>query len=95
MVPGGSDGWLFDNDQDLITLSGHTHLAGFDFTDLLPNEERPDDGCAAAMAADIMFRVRMLMDGRRFVAIVDECRYYMDSVAGMLEDFALTGRRRN
>jgi type IV secretion system protein VirB4 len=91
---GGSDGWLFDNDQDLITLSGHTHLAGFDFTDLLPNEERPDDGCAAAMAADIMFRVRMLMDGRRFVAIVDECRYYMDSVAGMLEDFALTGRKK-
>jgi type IV secretion system protein VirB4 len=91
---GGSYGWLFDNDEDLITLSGHTHLAGFDFTDLLPNEERPDDGCAAAMAADLMFRMRMLMDGRRFVAIVDECRYYMDSIAGMLEDFALTGRKK-
>jgi type IV secretion system protein VirB4 len=36
----------------------------------------------------------MLMDGRRFVAIVDECRYYMDSIAGMLEDFALTGRKK-
>jgi type IV secretion system protein VirB4 len=91
---GGSYGWLFDNDDDRITLSGHTHLAGFDFTDLLPNEERPDDGCAAAMAADLMFRMRMLMDGRRFVAIVDECRYYMDSIAGMLEDFALTGRKK-
>jgi type IV secretion system protein VirB4 len=91
---GGSYGWLFDNDEDRITLNGHTHLAGFDFTDLLPNEERPDDGCAAAMAADIMFRMRMLMDGRRFVAIVDECRYYMDSIAGVLEDFALTGRKK-
>ena len=46
------------------------------------------------MAADLMFRLRMLMDGRRFVAIVDECRYYMDSIAGMLEDFALTGRKK-
>jgi type IV secretion system protein VirB4 len=91
---GGSYGWLFDNDEDRIRLSGHTHLAGFDFTDLLPNEERPDDGCAAAMAADLMFRMRMLMDGRRFVVIVDECRYYMDSIAGMLEDFALTGRKK-
>ena len=91
---GGSYGWLFDNDEDIITVSGETHLAGFDFTDLLPNEERPDDGCAGAMAADIMFRMRTLMDGRRFVAIVDEARYYMDSIAGMLEDFALTGRKK-
>lgn len=91
---GGSYGWLFDNDEDFITLEGHTHLGGFDFTDLLPTEERPDDGCAGAMAADIMFRMRNLMDGRRFVAMVDECRYYMDSIAGMIEDFALTGRKK-
>jgi type IV secretion system protein VirB4 len=91
---GGSYGWLFDNDDDLITLEGHTQLAGFDFTDLLPTEDRPDDGCAGAMAADIMFRLRRLMDGRRFVAIVDESRYYMDSIAGVIEDFALTGRKK-
>lgn len=91
---GGSYGWLFDNDEDLITLDNHTHLAGFDFTDLLPSDERPDDGCAGAMAADLMFRMRMLMDGRRFVAIIDESRSYMDSIAGMLEDFALTGRKK-
>jgi type IV secretion system protein VirB4 len=91
---GGSNGWLFDNDEDHITLDGHTNLAGFDFTDLLPTEERPDDGCAGAMAADIMFRMRTLMDGRRFVAVVDEARYYMDSIAGIIEDFALTGRKK-
>jgi type IV secretion system protein VirB4 len=90
----GSYGWLFDNDEDLLTAAGQTRLAGFDFTDLLPNEERPDDGCAGAMAADIMFRMRKVMDGRRFVAIVDECRFYMDSIAGMIEDFALTGRKK-
>jgi type IV secretion system protein VirB4 len=42
----------------------------------------------------IMFRLRRLMDGRRFVAIVDESRYYMDSIAGVIEDFALTGRKK-
>lgn len=91
---GGSNGWLFDNDEDFLTIAGDTRLAGIDFTDLLPNEERPDDGCASAMAADVMFRFKALMDGRRFVAIVDECRYYMDSIAGVIEDFALTGRKK-
>ena len=41
-----------------------------------------------------MFRMRRLMDGRRFVAIVDESRYYMDCIAGVIEDFALTGRKK-
>jgi type IV secretion system protein VirB4 len=91
---GGSYGWLFDNDEDWIGIDGHVRLAGFDFTDLLPSEERPDDGCASAMAADLMFRMKNLMDGRRFAAIIDECRYYMDSISGMIEDFALTGRKK-
>lgn len=91
---GGPYGWLFDNDVDLISIEGHVRLAGFDFTDLLPKDEAPDDGCAAAMASDIMFRLKAKMDGRRFGIVVDECRYYMDSISGMIEDFALTGRKK-
>jgi type IV secretion system protein VirB4 len=91
---GGVYGWLFDNDEDHITVGHDTRLLGVDFTDLLPSEERPDDGCAGAMAADLMFRLKNIMDGRRFVVMIDECRYYADTIAGIMEDFALTGRKK-
>lgn len=91
---GGSYGWLFDNDEDFISVNSDSTMVGLDFTDLLPSNERPDDGCASAMAADVMFRMKGLMDGRRIVAVVDETRYYKDAIGGMLEDFALTGRKK-
>lgn len=89
---GGVYGWLFDNDEDTISVGGF--LSGFDFTELLPNEERPDDGCAGAMAADIMFRLRPLMDGRRIAVVADEAKFYIDSIGGLFEDLALTGRKK-
>jgi type IV secretion system protein VirB4 len=46
------------------------------------------------MAADLMFRLKNIMDGRRFVVMIDECRYYADTIAGIMEDFALTGRKK-
>lgn len=91
---GGAYGWLFDNDEDNIMIDGSVRSAGFDFTDLIPTEDRPDDGCAGAMAADIMFRLRQLMDGRRFGFFIDEARFYMDAIAGIIDDLSLTGRKK-
>jgi type IV secretion system protein VirB4 len=89
---GGSHGWLFDNKEDVVSVNAR--LVGFDFTELLPSEDRPDDGCALAAASDIMFRARDLMDGRRLAIVADECRFYIDAIPGILEDFALTGRKK-
>jgi type IV secretion system protein VirB4 len=92
---GGVFGWLFDNDEDHITVDRDTRLLGIDFTDLLPGDDKQDDdGCAGAMAADLMFRLKNIMDGRRFVVMIDECRYYADTIAGIMEDLALTGRKK-
>jgi type IV secretion system protein VirB4 len=89
----GSMAWLFDNEEDLIRQDGH--LLGYDFTELLPSDENlSDDGAAEAAASYIMHRARDLMDGRRLWAFCDEARFYMQTLGRILEDVALTGRKK-
>ncbi len=93
---GGSMGWLLDNDEHLIDFSsGGTRFFGFGLTELLPNDARPnDDGACKVAAAIIMQQLRPLMDGRRIAVLGDEARFYLEPLAAMLEDFALTGRKK-
>lgn len=89
---GGSMGRLLDNERHVITVGAG--LYGFDFTDLIPREGQEDDGSCAAAAAVIMHQLSQLMDGRRIAAFFDECRFYLEPLARMIEDFTLTGRKK-
>ena len=92
---GGSMGWLLDNDAHRIDLgSSPTRFYGFGLTELLPTEDRDDDGACNVAASVIMHQLRGLMDGRRIAIFADESRFYLDALEGMLEDFALTGRKK-
>lgn len=89
---GGSMGWLLDNKQHVISVDAG--LYGFDFTDLIPKEGHEDDGACTAAAAVIMHQLSGLMDGRRIAAFFDECRFYMEPLKRMIEDWTLTGRKK-
>jgi type IV secretion system protein VirB4 len=89
---GGSMGWLLDNREHVITVG--PGLYGFDFTDLIPREGSEDDGACTAAAAVIMHQLAGLMDGRRIAAFFDECRFYMEPLKRMIDDYTLTGRKK-
>lgn len=89
----GSMGWLYDNGEDLIRQDAR--LLGYDFTELLPGDEAlSDDGAAEAAASYIVHRLRGVMDGRRMWMFCDECRFYLPVLGRILEDMALTGRKK-
>lgn len=89
---GGSMGWLLDNREHVITVGAG--LYGFDFTDLIPKEGQDDDGSCHTAAAVIMHQLAGLMDGRRIAAFFDECRFYLEPLKRMIEDYTLTGRKK-
>jgi type IV secretion system protein VirB4 len=89
---GGSMGWLLDNREHVIDVG--PGLYGFDFTDLIPREGSEDDGACTAAAAVIMHQLAGLMDGRRIAAFFDECRFYLEPLKRMIEDYTLTGRKK-
>lgn len=89
---GGSMGWLLDNREHLVDIG--PGLFGFDFTDLIPREGSEDDGACTAAAAVIMHQLAGLMDGRRIAAFFDECRFYMEPLKRMIDDYTLTGRKK-
>lgn len=89
---GGSMGWLLDNKTHVISMGAG--LYGFDFTELIPKEGQADDGACTAAAAVIMHQLAELMDGRRIAAFFDECRFYMEPLRRMIEDYTLTGRKK-
>ena len=89
---GGSMGWLLDNRKHIIEVCAGIY--GFDFTDLIPREGAEDDGACTAAAAIIMHQLSGLMDGRRIAAFFDECRFYMEPLKRMIEDYTLTGRKK-
>ena len=89
---GGSMGWLLDNREHVIEVGAGIY--GFDFTDLIPREGAEDDGACTAAAAIIMHQLAGLMDGRRIAAFFDECRFYMEPLKRMIEDYTLTGRKK-
>ena len=89
---GGSMGWLLDNREHLVDIG--PGFFGFDFTDLIPREGSEDDGACTAAAAVIMHQLAGLMDGRRIAAFFDECRFYMEPLKRMIDDYTLTGRKK-
>ena len=89
---GGSMGWLLDNRQHLVDIG--PGIFGFDFTDIIPREGQSDDGACTVAAAVIMHQLSGLMDGRRIAAFFDECRFYMEPLKRMIDDYTLTGRKK-
>jgi type IV secretion system protein VirB4 len=89
---GGSMGWLLDNRKHVISMG--PGLYGFDFTELIPREGQDDDGACTAAAAVIMHQLAGLMDGRKIAAFFDECRFYLEPLKRMIEDYTLTGRKK-
>lgn len=89
---GGSMGWLLDNRQHVITLGAG--LYGFDFTDLIPQEGVTDDGACSVAAAVITHQLAGLMDGRRIAAFFDESKFYMIPLKRMIDDYTITGRKK-
>ena len=89
---GGSKGWLLDNREHVVDIG--PGIFGFDFTDIIPREGQVDDGACTVAAAVIMHQLAGFMDGRRIAAFFDECRFYMQPLKRMIEDYALTGRKK-
>jgi type IV secretion system protein VirB4 len=93
---GGEMGWVLDNDEHLVDFNApvKARIFGFDFGELMPKDEgMADDGACAAAAAVIIYQMREMMDGRRIACFFDECRFYLDSLGKVIEDFSLTGRK--
>jgi type IV secretion system protein VirB4 len=87
----GNDlGWAFDADVDPIDFDAP--VSGVDPTSLLN-----DTAVMPPMAAYLLHRASMVMDGRRAILHADEFRAYLPSPAfsKAFEDFALTGRKKN
>lgn len=77
---GGPLAWLFDNEEDTLTLDG-TPIVGFDVTEFLENDE--------TRTPTIMYlfhRVESLLDGRRVPIFMDEFWKLLDDPA--FEDLA-------
>lgn len=89
---GGSMGWLLDNRDHLVRIGPGFH--GFDFSELIPEEGVSDDGACTVAASVIAHHLRDFMDGRRIAAFFDECRFYMVPLKQMIDDFTLTGRKK-
>jgi type IV secretion system protein VirB4 len=89
---GGSMGWLLDNREHSITVGAG--LYGFDFTDLIPMEGQEDDGACSVAASVITHQLAGLMDGRKIACFCDESRFYMEPLKQMIEDYSLTGRKK-
>jgi type IV secretion system protein VirB4 len=87
---GGQLAWAFDGDTDEIKLDAG--LVGVDFSALLD-----DDTVRGPSAAYLLYRVRQVIDGRRFVLAADEFWAFLpdDRFARAFEDFALTLRKGN
>jgi type IV secretion system protein VirB4 len=87
---GGSLGWAFDGAQDEVDLVGH--MIGFDLTAILGNPEVVNPA-----AQYLLYRIGQVIDGRRAVISLDECRAYLlhEQFRAQTEDFLLRGRKNN
>jgi type IV secretion system protein VirB4 len=93
---GGSMGWLLDNDEHLVSIGPAcpTRFFGFDFTELLPKTDDDDDGACEAAAAVITHQLGGFMDGRPITAFFEECRFYLEPLGKLIDDYSLTGRKK-
>ncbi len=77
---GGPLGWLFDNQEDTLSLEGSS-VFGFDVTDFIDNDE--------TRTPTIMYlfhRIEKLIDGRRLIIFLDE--FWKLLLDEYFEDFA-------
>lgn len=66
---GHANGWLLDNETDLLDLSV-TNLFGFDLTEFLDHDEIRD-----AAITYLLYRTEQMVDGRRFAYFFDEVQH--------------------
>ena len=74
-------GWVFDNPDDLISFDSST-LIGFDYTELIDLQE-----VRIPVIMYLVHRMENLIDGRRFIFVMDEFWKILDGEGG-LKDFA-------
>lgn len=88
---GKSEGWVFDNDVDLIDTDKFKTF-GFDTTDFLDNEI-----VRGPIMMYLFYRIRQLVDGRRLSLTVDEFQKALndDFFVKALEDVFSTWRKLN
>ena len=67
--------WVLDNDDDLIDFTTHTNY-GFDGTDFLDNEQ-----VRTPITMYLIHRMKAMIDGRRFMYLMDEAFKYIDDDA--------------
>jgi type IV secretion system protein VirB4 len=77
----GSLGWVFDNPTDTIDFS-RANIIGFDYTDVIDNAE-----VRTPVINYLIHRMESLIDGRRFIYVMDEFWKILDGEGG-LKDFA-------
>lgn len=89
---GGSQGWAFDGDEDLISYEGPQRWFEHDLTEILDIPEIVEP--AAQYLRD---RQRPVIDGRRVVICFDEAQAYMLSprFEEAIKDFLATLRKQN
>jgi type IV secretion system protein VirB4 len=75
----GSLGWVFDNPQDLIDFENST-VIGFDYTDLIDMPE-----IRVAVISYLIKRMEELIDGRRFIYVMDEFWKILEGEGGLKE----------
>ncbi|WP_455482664.1 VirB4 family type IV secretion/conjugal transfer ATPase [Bartonella sp. B35(2025)] len=89
-IKGNALGWVFDNDQDDLSLDAQ--FIGYDMTDFLNNEEvrRP-------LMMYLFNRILDLIDGRRIIIVIDEFWKALedDSFKAFAQDRLKTIRKQN
>jgi type IV secretion system protein VirB4 len=87
---GGALGWAFDGERDEVDFDAG--MVGFDLTAILDNPEVVNPA-----AQYLMHRIRSVIDGRRSVVSLDECRAYLlfEQMENDTKDLLLTSRKNN
>ncbi|MEE9356145.1 MAG: VirB4 family type IV secretion/conjugal transfer ATPase [Methylococcaceae bacterium] len=87
---GGEYGWMFDNPEDSLNLNNK--MLGFDMTEFLD-----DPTIRTPLLMYLFHRVRSLIDGRRFIMLVDEAWKALNDeyFKSILADFLATIRKLN
>lgn len=75
----GSLGWVFDNPRDLVEFKNST-VIGFDYTDLIDMPE-----IRSAVISYLIKRMEELIDGRRFIYVMDEFWKILEGEGGLKE----------
>lgn len=86
---GGANGWVFDNDDDLLDFEKND-IFGIDGTDFLD-----DVNTCAPISRYLVHRVYLMLDGRRGQLKIDETWKYTENpiMAKAMEDLLVTSRK--